>query len=239
MSNKKARNDIAKSLTNRLLRAIANRSCPEINSAIADGASLSAKGKNGHLPLVSAIVDGFGAGAALMLGHGAALVPANGVSALMAAALYTPGSLIFNDILQRMSLAEINAQNERGRTALMFASLSPEVEGSLKALAQLLERGADQAIVDEDGHNALMLTCSQWGSPEAFHILLEATENLDAVNAQGLTALDLTRQGMPTFHDAIQHEILRRLALAEQAAMQRESTCSDPSPSKSPRNARL
>lgn len=239
MSNKKSRNDIAKSLTNSLFRAIANHSCSEINSAIAAGASLSAKGKNGHIPLVFAIVDGFRTGAALMLEHGAALVPANGVSALMAASLHMPGSHIFKDILQRLPLADINRQDERGRTALMFAAISPSPEGSTEALCQLLERGADPAIADENGRNALMFTCSTWGSLEAFHILLGATKNLQTIDSQGLTALDLTRQGMPIFHDAIQHEISRRFSFSEQAAMQDASSLRELSPSRRPQGARL
>lgn len=173
-----------------------------------------------------------------MLEHGAALVPANGVSALMAASLHMPGSPIFNDILQRSSLKDINGQDERGRTALMFAAISPSSEGSTEALCQLLERGADPSIVDDRGRNALMFTCSTWGSLEAFQILLGATKNLQAIDAQGLTALDLSSQGMPVFHDAIQHEISRRFSLAEQAAMQQDSNSCEP-PLRMSRGARL
>lgn len=220
MTHKKARSDAAKALANRLFRAIDNRSCPEVASAIADGASLSNKMKNGQTPLTFAIAHDFSPGASLLLQHGAALSSANSVSALMAASLHQPGSLLFYEILRRSSPQAINGQDDQGRTALMFASLSPQYEGSAEALAALLARGADPDILDENGHNALMFTCSKWGSSASFEILLAATPNLDAVDLQGLSVLDMGRQASPVHQEAIEHEISRRFSLAEQAAMQ-------------------
>jgi ankyrin repeat protein len=62
--------------------------------------------------------------------------------------------------------ADVNAQDSKGRTALMYAATTFNVS----AVRQLLEQSADQSLVDTKGKNAeqLMMTEASFGLPTEF-----------------------------------------------------------------------
>ena len=81
---------------------------------------------------------------------------------------------------------DINAKNEFGRTALMWAArdnTNPEV------LKLLLENGADIRAKDEEGRTALMWAAQDNTNPEVLKLLLDAGADVRAKDEEGRTAL--------------------------------------------------
>jgi len=81
--------------------------------------------------------------------------------------------------------ADVNVKDEKGRTALMFASWY----GHKKVVKQLLEKGADvNAREYKDGETALMWAAAK-GDKKVVKLLLESGADVNAKNKGGWTAL--------------------------------------------------
>ena len=92
-----------------------------------------------------------------------------------------------NEVLQTMIScgAQVNAINKEGRTALMIASKSGNIEG----INVLLKAGADPNIIDVDGNTCLH--CSVLGNyrKEVLHMIIDHSVHLNAINKKVHTAL--------------------------------------------------
>ena len=87
--------------------------------------------------------------------------------------------------------ADVNAQDNEGRTALMSAAANIEEMDSLKLL---LKAGADVNAKAENGETALMWAATQNSNPDAVSILLKAGADVNAKSDEGKTALDLAQE---------------------------------------------
>ena len=92
--------------------------------------------------------------------------------------------------------ADINAQDEFGMTALMYACLQECVRvcGYLDIVIKLLERGADVSLKNRRGATALMCACQAEDddddlSPVSISLLLEHKADVNAVDMFGRSAL--------------------------------------------------
>ncbi|XP_073422832.1 ankyrin repeat domain-containing protein 63 [Dendrobates tinctorius] len=88
--------------------------------------------------------------------------------------------------------ADVNGQDEAGRTAL---SLACEL-GHLDAVKLLVQHSADPEIADRDGNRALMYAASCGHSAELLFLLRSYKRfglRLDATNRAGISALDAAR----------------------------------------------
>lgn len=82
--------------------------------------------------------------------------------------------------------ADPNIANDRGQTALMFASVS----GSTEMIKLLLDAGADTNIQDPNGWSPLLIAIGT-GQIEPVRILLEAGADLDVQSSDGFTPVSL------------------------------------------------
>lgn len=80
--------------------------------------------------------------------------------------------------------ADVNAEDEDGRTALMLVCR----EGHAECVEHLLKVGADVNTKDQDGVTALMRSCGCWQSA-CVNALLKAGADVDAKDNEGKTAL--------------------------------------------------
>ncbi|XP_040267417.1 ankyrin repeat domain-containing protein 63 [Bufo bufo] len=88
--------------------------------------------------------------------------------------------------------ADVNGQDEAGRTAL---SLACEL-GHLDAVKLLVQHSADPEVADRDGNRALMYAASCGRSAELLFLLRSYKRfglRLDATNRAGISALDAAR----------------------------------------------
>ena len=100
--------------------------------------------------------------------------------------------------------ADVNAQDDEGRTALMFAVINMH-HGTVKVL---LESGADVNVRANDGGTALMLVAS-CGDEEIVRLLLDKGADVSGrYVSTGATAMDLAAE---KGHAAIV-ELLKRAA---------------------------
>ena len=95
-------------------------------------------------------------------------------------------------------LADVNAQNTRGETALMFAleqniPPSKSTHRILSILETLVHAGADVNLQDQEGNTALMRAV-RLGRIEVVQFLLLAGADIRLKNDAGQTALDLSTQ---------------------------------------------
>jgi len=79
---------------------------------------------------------------------------------------------------------DINAQDENGRTPLMFATLV----GRSRIVEQLIDAGADLTYKNKEGSTALIVAASK-GHAEVLQVLIKAGASLNAQNNIGRTAL--------------------------------------------------
>ncbi|MBI4424587.1 MAG: ankyrin repeat domain-containing protein [Elusimicrobia bacterium] len=84
--------------------------------------------------------------------------------------------------------ADIDACDETGRTALMWAAMA-----NLPVAVSLLVRGADTDHADKDGETALMYAVREW-NPGVVIALLDRRVDQEKRNAAGRTALDIARE---------------------------------------------
>lgn len=85
--------------------------------------------------------------------------------------------------------ADLNAQVERGRTALM----SLAEMGNTSAVKDLLATGANINMRDDQGLTALMLAIDRYPYAETVKELLAAGAVIDVVDNNGETALSIAR----------------------------------------------
>ncbi|MET4579919.1 ankyrin repeat domain-containing protein [Ottowia thiooxydans] len=118
----------------------------------------------------------------LNLGARADLRDDDGWNALMFAVLRKRDDVV-NHLMQ--GLPNVNAQDDRGRTALMDVI---EADGELAIIKWLLERGGDVRLRDLGGWNALMYAFSM--KRDALDLVLRAVTDLNVRDESGLTVLD-------------------------------------------------
>lgn len=82
--------------------------------------------------------------------------------------------------------AQVNAQDEKGKTALMRAAFA----GDTEAVRLLLEKGAQVNVQDSAGDTALMHAA---GNVPSVELLLKHGADRNIKNAKGWTALDHVR----------------------------------------------
>jgi ankyrin repeat protein len=119
---------------------------------------------------------------------------ADGTTALMQAA---EGSPYMPNNAQAVSMlldkgAEVDAQDNRGHTALFRAAS----EGKIEAMRLLLARRANPNHQAFDGSTPL-LTAVTYGRLDAVNLLLESGAKVDLADAQGTTPLALAAAGTP------------------------------------------
>lgn len=87
--------------------------------------------------------------------------------------------------------ADVNFQNQKGRTALMYAAMGTMHCSSEAIVRQLLDAGTDVNLRDSDGNTALILAATYPGSSTegTLRILIEAGAEIDMQNFYGDTAL--------------------------------------------------
>lgn len=83
--------------------------------------------------------------------------------------------------------ADVNAKNEEGRTALMYAA---EFNKNPEVIKVLLTNGADVNAKDKDGETALMSAVAFNKNPEVIQVLLNNGADMNAKDEIGRTALD-------------------------------------------------
>ena len=90
--------------------------------------------------------------------------------------------------------ADLNAQDNDGWTALMWASWS----GLKDVASKLIEKGADLKIVDKKGNSALLIA-AQAGRTDIVKTLLDKGADRLAQNSSNKTAKDLAEEFMKRF----------------------------------------
>lgn len=104
-------------------------------------------------------------------------------SALMSAAMRNDTAVITRMLTEG---AEVNARDQRGRTALMYSCRNPDT------LKVLLAAGADPNVKDRNGNTALMYAA--WSCTyDSVTALLAAGANPNAKDNTGYTAADSSR----------------------------------------------
>ena len=83
--------------------------------------------------------------------------------------------------------ADVNAKNKENITALMLGSKTGNTDG----INVLLQAGANQAIVDDDGNTWLHYAASGVNSKEALQVIIDHGADVNAKNKQNRTALML------------------------------------------------
>ena len=88
------------------------------------------------------------------------------------------------EVKAEITKADVNARDEVGATALMFAA----GYGTAESVKVLLDAGADLNARNEDGWTALMRAAGK-GTAESVKVLLDAGADVNAMDEDGWTAL--------------------------------------------------
>ncbi len=177
-----------------LMRAAVAGKLESLRLLLARKADPNHKDSAGSTPLLQAIIYGH-ADAVVILLSGGAQIELEDSSRTRPLMLAAEGSayLANNAPLVTTLLnsgAAIDAQDDRGRTALYRAS----AEGKEKALALLLEKKPNVDLQANDGTTPL-LTAVTYGKTGATRLLIQAGANVDATESNGTTALMLAAEG--------------------------------------------
>ena len=115
----------------------------------------------------------------------------NGTTELMYAVMYCDNSRV--DELLLDNTLNVDARDNRGMTALMYAVKLSATKNTLPSIKKLLIAGADVNLANKYGNTALMEAC--WESNESIiQLLLENGGNLLIKNNRGKSALDLINE---------------------------------------------
>jgi ankyrin repeat protein len=156
-----------------LIQAAKDGNLSTVQTLLAQGADINAKGKYGTTALMDAVRKGHTKIVEVLLANGADVNAKDdklGSTALMSAAM--KGHTETVEALLAKG-ADVNAKDKDGFTALTFAAFS----GNTKTVEVLLAQGADVDAKDKDGETALMLA-TQMGH----------TEIAEALSAKGANA---------------------------------------------------
>ena len=153
------------------------------------GANVNVRNKDGITPLMNALEE---KDIALLLIAGRADVNArtnDGVTPLMLAA-----ARHLTDMIQPLVNlgAEINVQNDRGWTPLMYTAGAIDSVDDPQTVQALLDKGADSNAQDRNGWTALMFS-AQKGLTGAARVLVQGGADRSKKNKESQTALTLAR----------------------------------------------
>lgn len=194
-----------------LLRAAGSGHTELVEQLLAAGANASQAAPSGVTALAAAVNARRVTVVQLLLSHGvvADQILPGGVTPLMLAAAQAYPEVI-SDLLAHA--ATINAQDDRGRTALhaiaQFAFHSQDSERSRQALDLLIAHGADIALCNGEGQNALLLllgaAVAPGARPDQKHLL-----TLLPLLLGNRAAIDLQdRRGVSALHACALHGLL-------------------------------
>lgn len=144
-----------------LMAAVVTGNCAIVELFVVGGADVDMQDDTGLTAFLLAATMGRKSVVELLLKHGAT-VP---IRALLLASVF--GNLEVIELLLDSRLIDINDQDEKGRTALMFACQNDH----LRIVEFLLDRNADRSLQDQNGSTALM-EASRNGNHTVVQLLL-------------------------------------------------------------------
>ena len=161
-----------------------------VEAILRKGADVNAGTTDGITPLMNALEHGDVV--RVLLAHRADVTrrTSDGNSALLYAAARNVPALV-KPFVERG--ADVNAQNDRGWTALMWATGAGDIVDKPELVTALLDNGADPNLADRDGWTALMFAAKA-GNTQAIKVLVGRGANRALTNKDGDSALTIARQ---------------------------------------------
>ena len=192
-----------------------SRSPDLLNLQDMDGnTALHFRASAGNVPAVEAL---------LKRGADATLLNKNGETVLQRAINHISSTVYVNDIKRLAKLCDINNQNINGSTALHLAVRS---HNDLEWSRALLEWGADPNIQNKQGDIPLQTAIKDQCEKLPLLELLASKSNMDHMNVDGQTAMDLAKATYPkTWTNALQKWVpsRRSVRVAMQGVLRRAS----------------